>query len=201
MLFTRASASKSVCIRKVLRPAISTQVFLVFLCLQANAKMVPKCQVPTACFSCSPPDFKLIKITPCCGCRRFNCFFLISIKQSEIQNSAVLSEATPYHHNIFTFTLFLPEGRAGVAWEPSNKMLFLPLGKFGFKVRQGIKEREIVGVTGMYCQTHVRANRRHLVGKDTNYTRYVLGRNRASAIPSDDLDKCAGGDKHLERYY
>jgi hypothetical protein len=36
-------------------------------------------------------------------------------------------EATPDHHNIFTFTLFLPEGRAGVAWEPSNKiMLFLP---------------------------------------------------------------------------
>jgi hypothetical protein len=27
----------------------------------------------------------------------------------------------------FTFTLFLPEGRAGVAWEPSNKMmLFIP---------------------------------------------------------------------------
>jgi hypothetical protein len=37
-----------------------------------------------------------------------------------------LSEATPYHHNVFTFTLFLPEGRSGVAWEPSNKiMLFL----------------------------------------------------------------------------
>jgi hypothetical protein len=34
-----------------------------------------------------------------------------------------LSEATPYHHNVFTFTLFLPEGRAGVAWEPSNKMM------------------------------------------------------------------------------
>jgi hypothetical protein len=27
--------------------------------------MVPKFQVATACFSCSPPDFKLIKITPC----------------------------------------------------------------------------------------------------------------------------------------
>jgi hypothetical protein len=39
-----------------------------------------------------------------------------------------LSEANPYHHNVFTFTLFLPEGRAGVAWEPSNKiMLFLSL--------------------------------------------------------------------------
>jgi hypothetical protein len=50
----------------------------------------------------------------------------LSIKQSEIQNSAV-SETTPYHHNVFTFTLFLPEGRTGVAWELANKMmLFLP---------------------------------------------------------------------------
>jgi hypothetical protein len=41
-----------------------------------------------------------------------------------------LSEAIPYYHNVFTFTLFIPEGRAGVAWEPSNKiMLFLPLVK------------------------------------------------------------------------
>jgi hypothetical protein len=30
--------------------AISTQVFLVFLCLQTNAEMVPKYQVATACF-------------------------------------------------------------------------------------------------------------------------------------------------------
>jgi hypothetical protein len=55
---------KGVCIRKVLRPAISTQVFLVFLCLQSNAEMLPKFQVATACFSCSPPNFKFIKITP-----------------------------------------------------------------------------------------------------------------------------------------
>jgi hypothetical protein len=39
-----------------------------------------------------------------------------------------LFEATSYYHNVFTFTLFLPERRAGVAWEPSNKMmLFLAL--------------------------------------------------------------------------
>jgi hypothetical protein len=60
--------------------------------------------------------------------------FKLSTKQSEIQNSKFkipLSEATPYHHNVFTFTLFLPEGRAGVAWEPSNKiMLFLSLSLF-----------------------------------------------------------------------
>jgi hypothetical protein len=38
-----------------------------------------------------------------------------------------LSEASPYQHNVFTFTLFLPEGRAGVAWKPSNKMLLFLL--------------------------------------------------------------------------
>jgi hypothetical protein len=35
-----------------------------------------------------------------------------------------------YHRNVFAFTLFLSEGRAGVAWEPSNKaMLFLHFRK------------------------------------------------------------------------
>jgi hypothetical protein len=38
-----------------------------------------------------------------------------------------LFEATSYHHDIFTFALFLSEGRTGLAWEPSNKVkLFLP---------------------------------------------------------------------------
>jgi hypothetical protein len=36
----------------------------------------------------------------------------------------------PYYNNVFTFTLLLPEGRAGVAWEPSIKiMFFLPSWK------------------------------------------------------------------------
>jgi hypothetical protein len=59
-------------------------------------------------------------------------FSKLSIKQSENQKSKFrcLSEATPYHHNVITFTLFLPEGRAGVAWEPSkNDALSPPLGK------------------------------------------------------------------------
>jgi hypothetical protein len=54
---------------------------------------------------------------------------VFQIIDKTIRNSKFrcLSEATPYHHNVFTFTSFLPEGRAGVAWEPSNKMmLFLP---------------------------------------------------------------------------
>jgi hypothetical protein len=41
------------------------------LSLKQNAEMVPKFQVATACFSCSHPDFKLIKITPFCGCHPF----------------------------------------------------------------------------------------------------------------------------------
>jgi hypothetical protein len=66
-------------------------------------------------------------------------FFKLSINNLKFKISKFrsLSEATPYHHNVFTFTLFLPIGRAGVAWEPSNKiMLFLFLGfslDFDFK--------------------------------------------------------------------
>jgi hypothetical protein len=38
-----------------------------------------------------------------------------------------LFETTSYYHNVFTSTLSLSEGRAGIAWETSNKMmLFLP---------------------------------------------------------------------------
>jgi hypothetical protein len=54
---------------------------------------------------------------------------IFQIIDKTIRNSKFrcLSEANSYYHNVFTFTLFLPEGRAGVAWEPSNKMmLFLP---------------------------------------------------------------------------
>jgi hypothetical protein len=109
-------------------PAISTQVFLVFVCLQANAEMVPKFHVATACFSYSPPYFKLIKITPLLWTPPI--FFLIIDKTIRNSKFRSLSEATPYHHNVFTFTLFLPEGRASVAWEPSNKiMLSLSLSR------------------------------------------------------------------------
>jgi hypothetical protein len=77
-----------------------------------------------------PSQFKLIKIThPVVDAADL---FVFQITDKTITNSKsrCLSEATPYYHNIFTFTLFLPEGRAGVAWEPSNKMMiFLPLGK------------------------------------------------------------------------
>jgi hypothetical protein len=49
---------------------------------------------------------------------------VFQIIDKTIRNSKFrcLSEVTLYYHNVFTFTLFLPEGRAGVAWEPYNKM-------------------------------------------------------------------------------
>jgi hypothetical protein len=53
--------------------------------------------------------------------------FRIIVKTIRNSKFRCLSEAIPYYRNVFTFTLFLPEGRAGVAWEPSNKMmLFFP---------------------------------------------------------------------------
>jgi hypothetical protein len=57
--------------------------------------------------------------------------FVFQIIDKVIRNSKFrcLFEATSYYHNVFTFTLLLPEGCAGVACEPSNKMLFLPLRK------------------------------------------------------------------------
>jgi hypothetical protein len=83
--------------------------------------MVPKFQAATACFSNSLPDFKLIKITAD--------LIAFQIIDKTIRNSKFhsLSEATPYYQNVFIFTLFQPEGRAGITWEPYNKMmLFLP---------------------------------------------------------------------------
>jgi hypothetical protein len=44
------------------------------------------------------------------------------------RNSAALSQAfTTHHPNVFTPILPLSEGRAGLAWVPSNLMLFFPL--------------------------------------------------------------------------
>jgi hypothetical protein len=43
------------------------------------------------------------------------------------QNSAVsVSSFYTRHPNVFTPILPLSEGRAGIAWVPSNKMLFFP---------------------------------------------------------------------------
>jgi hypothetical protein len=78
------------------------------------------------------PILNSSKSPPVVDAADLNIFYIIdkTIRNSKIKIRC-LSEATPYHHNVFTFTLFLPEGRAVVAWEPSNKMMlfFSPLGK------------------------------------------------------------------------
>jgi hypothetical protein len=60
---------------------------------------------------------------------------VFKIIDKTIRNSKFrcLFDVAPYHHNAFTLTLFLPEERAGVAWEPSSKMmLFLAPRKIKF---------------------------------------------------------------------
>jgi hypothetical protein len=77
-------------------------------------------------FPCSPPDLNSSKLPPVVDAADLIRFQIID---KTIRNSKFrcLSEATPYYHNVFTFTLFILGGRSGVAWEPSNKMmLFLP---------------------------------------------------------------------------
>jgi hypothetical protein len=99
---------------------------LVFLCPQANAEVVPKFQVAT---HATLPFLNSSKLPPVVDAADLIVFKIID---KTIRNSKFrcLSEATPYHHNVFTFTLFLPEGRVDVSWEPSNKMmLFLPYRK------------------------------------------------------------------------
>jgi hypothetical protein len=59
-LLARGQMSGPVSTRKFLRPAISTQVFLAFVCLQANTEMASKFPVASACISCSPPGLKYV---------------------------------------------------------------------------------------------------------------------------------------------
>jgi hypothetical protein len=54
----------SVCIRKLLRLAISTQAFLVVPCIQENAEVFHRFPVVTADFSCSPLYLNSSKYNP-----------------------------------------------------------------------------------------------------------------------------------------
>jgi hypothetical protein len=73
---------------------------------------------------------KFIKITPIAVGWLIDLTFQITStfsNNSIKQNSAPLSQAfTTHHPNVFTVILSLSEGRAGVAWVPSSKMLFRP---------------------------------------------------------------------------
>jgi hypothetical protein len=77
-----------------------------------------------------PSLSKLIKITPCCRTTKLVNLQIISTLSNESWNKILppLSQAfTTHHPNVFTPILSLSEGRAGIAWVPSNKMLFSPL--------------------------------------------------------------------------
>jgi hypothetical protein len=70
---------------------------------------------------------KFIKITPCCRATKLGNFQIISTLSNELWNkilSSLSQDFTTHHPNIFTPILPLSEGRAGIAWVPSKKMLF-----------------------------------------------------------------------------
>jgi hypothetical protein len=77
-----------------------------------------------------PSLSKFIKITPCSRATKLVNFQIKSTLSNESWNQILpsLSQSFPTHHpNVFTPILSLSEGRAGIAWVPSNKMLFPPL--------------------------------------------------------------------------
>jgi hypothetical protein len=77
-----------------------------------------------------PSLSKFIKITPCSTTTKLVNFQIISTRSDESWNKILpsLSQAfTTHHPNVFTPILPLSEGWAGIAWVPSNKMLFFPL--------------------------------------------------------------------------
>jgi hypothetical protein len=57
-------------------------------------------------------------------------FIKISIQNEEIKIPLSLSQALTTHHvNVFALILSMREGRAGIAWIPSNKLLFFPISQ------------------------------------------------------------------------
>jgi hypothetical protein len=89
--------------------------------------MVPKFQVTTACFSRSPKLRSLaVKITK----------IVYVSTEFEIKAPRPLSQATASNHpNAFTFTLLLPEGRAGCF-----SLLCVPYGSHNKGVSQLMSE-------------------------------------------------------------
>jgi hypothetical protein len=77
-----------------------------------------------------PSLSKFIKITLCSRATKLVNFQIISTLSNESWNKILpsLSQAfTTHHPYAFTPILSSSEGRAGIAWVPSNKMLFFPL--------------------------------------------------------------------------
>jgi hypothetical protein len=92
-----------------------------------DASQIPSCY----CMLLMQPSLsKFIKIAPCSRATKLVNFQIISTLSNESWNKILpsLSQAfTTHHPNVFTPILSLSEGRAGIAWVPSNKILFFPL--------------------------------------------------------------------------
>jgi hypothetical protein len=92
-----------------------------------DGSQIPSCY----CMLLMQPSLsKFIKITPCSRATKLINFQIISTLSNELWKKIrpSLSQAfTTHHPNVFTPILPLSEGRAGIAWLPSNKMLFFPL--------------------------------------------------------------------------
>jgi hypothetical protein len=76
-----------------------------------------------------PSLSKFIKITPCSRATKLVNFQITSTLSNESWNKilpSLFQAFTAHHPNVFTLILSLSEGRAGIAWVPSNKMLFFP---------------------------------------------------------------------------
>jgi hypothetical protein len=71
---------------------------------------------------------KFIKITPCSRATKLVNFQIISTLSNESWYKILPSLSQAFHHpNVFTPILSLSEGGAGIAWVPSNKIIFFPL--------------------------------------------------------------------------
>jgi hypothetical protein len=90
-----------------------------------DGSQVPSCY----CMLLMQPSLsKFIKITPCCRATKLVNFQIISTLSNDSWNQILpsLSQAfTTHNPNVFNLILSLSEGRAGIAWVPSNKMLSL----------------------------------------------------------------------------
>jgi hypothetical protein len=80
-----------------------------------------------ACFSCTSPRWNLSKLKP----------HAVKATKSKLRNPLLflktkiprpLPQATTSNHsNVFTSILFLPKGRTGEAWKPTNKTVLCQL--------------------------------------------------------------------------
>jgi hypothetical protein len=75
------------------------------------------------------PNFQVAAVGP----RNWLTFQIISTLSNELWNQ-ILPSLSQAFTTFFTVILSLTEGRAGIAWVPSNKMLFLPPSE-GYRYR------------------------------------------------------------------